>query len=121
MKIVSIETFTNEYVGLVRLRTDEGDEGWGQTSTYNSEITAQVLHLQVAPHVLGMSGHDISEVNSEVLDREHKFPGTYLYRALCGVDTALWVTSHLINHQKQIYNWKFNNNSLRPSITFLRH
>ena len=70
MKIVSIETFTNEYVGLVRLRTDEGDEGWGQTSTYNSEITAQVLHLQVAPHVLGMSGHDISEVNREVLERE---------------------------------------------------
>jgi len=53
MKIISVETFTNEYVGLVRLRTDEGDEGWGQTSTYNSEITAQVVHLQVAPHVLG--------------------------------------------------------------------
>jgi len=90
MKIISVETFTNEYVGLVRLRTDEGDEGWGQTSTYNSEITAQVVHLQVAPHVLGMSALDISEVNREVLEREHKFPGTYLYRALCGVDTALW-------------------------------
>ena len=67
MKIISVETFTNEYVGLVRLRTDEGDEGWGQTSTYNSEITAQVVHLQVAPHVLGMSALDISEVNREVL------------------------------------------------------
>ena len=90
MKIISIETFTNEYVGLVRLRTDEGDEGWGQTATYNSEITSQIVHLQVAPHVLGMSGLDIPEVNREVLEREHKFPGTYLYRALCGVDTALW-------------------------------
>ena len=90
MKIISVETFTNEYVGLVRLRTDKGDEGWGQTSTYNSEITAQVVHLQVAPHVLGMSALDISEVNREVLEREHKFTGTYLYRALCGVDTALW-------------------------------
>ena len=90
MKIISIETFTNEYVGLVRLRTDEGDEGWGQTSTYNSEITSQIVHLQVAPHVLGMSGLDIREVNREVLEREHKFPGTYLYRALCGIDTALW-------------------------------
>jgi len=37
-----------------------------------------------------MSALDISEVNREVLEREHKFPGTYLYRALCGVDTALW-------------------------------
>ncbi len=90
MKIISIETFTNEYVGLVRVRTDEGDEGWGQTSTYNSEITARVVHLQVAPHVLGMSALEIDEVNREVLEREHKFPGTYLYRALCGVDTALW-------------------------------
>ncbi len=90
MKIISVETFTNEYVGLVRVRTDEGDEGWGQTSTYNSEISAQVFHLQVAPHVLGMSGLDIANVNREVLEREHKFPGTYLYRALCGIDTALW-------------------------------
>jgi L-alanine-DL-glutamate epimerase-like enolase superfamily enzyme len=90
MKIISVETFTNEYVGLVRLRTDEGDEGWGQTSTYNSEITAQVVHLQVAPHVLGMSAIEIKDINREVLEREHKFPGTYLYRALCGIDTALW-------------------------------
>jgi L-alanine-DL-glutamate epimerase-like enolase superfamily enzyme len=90
MKIISVETFTNEYVGLVRVKTDEGDEGWGQTSTYNSEITAQVVHLQVAPHVLGISALEIDEVNREVLEREHKFPGTYLYRALCGVDTALW-------------------------------
>ena len=82
MKIISIETFTNEYVGLVRLRTDEGDVGWGQTSTYNSEITAQVVHLQVAPHGLGMSGIDIPEVNRKVLEREHKFPGTYLYLSL---------------------------------------
>ena len=33
MKIISVETFTNEYVGLVRLRTDEGDEGWGPGCT----------------------------------------------------------------------------------------
>lgn len=90
MKIISIETFTNEYIGLVRVRTDEGDEGWGQTSTYNADISAQVLHRQVAPHVLGLRGDDIDFINKEVLEREHKFPGTYLYRALSGLDTALW-------------------------------
>ena len=90
MKIISIETFTNEYVGLVRVRTDEGDEGWGQTSTYNADISAQIVHRQVAPHILGWSGLDIDDLNREVLEREHKFPGTYLYRALCGLDTALW-------------------------------
>ena len=90
MKIISIETFTNEYVGLLRVRTDDGDEGWGQTSAYNADISAQVVHRQVGPHILGWEGDDIGDLNREVLEREHKFPGTYLYRALSGLDTALW-------------------------------
>jgi L-alanine-DL-glutamate epimerase-like enolase superfamily enzyme len=90
MKIISIETFTNEYVGLLRVRTDDGVEGWGQTSPYNADISAQVVHRQVAPHILGLEGDDISDLNREVLEREHKFPGTYIYRALSGLDTALW-------------------------------
>jgi L-alanine-DL-glutamate epimerase-like enolase superfamily enzyme len=79
MLISSIETFATPYVSLVRVRTDEGDEGWGQ-----------VVHRQVACHVLGMDAGDTDAVTQTVLDREHKFQGTYLYRALCGVDTALW-------------------------------
>jgi L-alanine-DL-glutamate epimerase-like enolase superfamily enzyme len=90
MLISSIETFASEYVTLVRLRSDEGDEGWGQVSPYNADITAEIVHRQVARHVLGMDANDIDAVNATVLDREHKFQGTYLYRALCGVDTALW-------------------------------
>ena len=90
MKIISIETFTNEYMGLLRLRTDTGEEGWGQTCTYNADITAQVVHRQIVPHVIGLDANDIGGLNRLVLEREHKFPGTYLYRALCGLDTALW-------------------------------
>ncbi len=90
MIITSIETFANEYVALVRVRTDEGDEGWGQVSPYNADITAEIVHRQVAQHVLGQDAADIDAVTQTVLDREHKFQGTYLYRALCGVDTALW-------------------------------
>ncbi len=56
MKIISIETFTNEYIGLVRVRTDEGDEGWGQTSAYNAVISALLVHRQVAPHGRVWSG-----------------------------------------------------------------
>ena len=90
MIITCIETFASEYVALVRVRTDDGDEGWGQVSPYNADITADIVHRQVACHVLGMDAADISAVTNRVLDREHKFQGTYLYRALCGVDTALW-------------------------------
>lgn len=90
MKIASIETFTNEYVGFVRVRTVEGDEGWGQVSTYNADITSQIVHRHIAPHTLGQDASDLKGLTQTVLEREHKFPGSYLYRALCGVDTALW-------------------------------
>ena len=68
MKIISIETFTNEYVGLLRVRTDDGVEGWGQTSTYNADISTQVVHRQVVPHILGWEGDDIENLNREVLE-----------------------------------------------------
>ncbi|MEY3920029.1 MAG: hypothetical protein RLZ15_823 [Actinomycetota bacterium] len=58
-KITSIESYTDEFVCFVKVTTDEGLEGWGQTSTYNADITAQVLHRQVAPWVLGQSADDI--------------------------------------------------------------
>ena len=72
MLISSIETFASEYVTLVRVRTDDGDEGWGQVSPYHADITAQVVHRQVACHVLGMDANDIDAVTAIVLDREHK-------------------------------------------------
>ncbi len=90
MKIQSIESFSTEDVGLVRVRSDEGAEGWGQVSPYNADITALVLHRQVAPHALGQDALDIDGLVDLVVEREHKFPGSYLRRALAGLDTALW-------------------------------
>jgi L-alanine-DL-glutamate epimerase-like enolase superfamily enzyme len=90
MKIESIETFSNEFVGLVRVRADDGAEGWGQVSTYNADITALVLHRQVAPHALGQDALDIDALVERIPELEHKFPGSYLRRALAGLDTALW-------------------------------
>lgn len=49
MRIRSIETFATQSVCLVRVRTDDGAEGWGQTAPFNADITATVLHRQVAP------------------------------------------------------------------------
>ena len=90
MKIRSIETFCNEFVGLVRVRTDDGSEGWGQVSTYNADITAKVLHRQVAPYALGADALGIEALIDKIAELEFKFPGSYLRRALAGLDTALW-------------------------------
>ncbi len=88
--INSITTYSNQFVSFVHVATDAGLEGWGQTSTYNADITAKVLHRQVAPWVLGQPASDIGALVSRVEEKEHKFPGTYRLRAFAGIDTALW-------------------------------
>ena len=50
----------------------------------------QVLHRQVAPWVLGQDTTDLDNLLDLVTEREHKFPGSYLCRAMGGFDTALW-------------------------------
>src|SRR5579864_5025464 len=90
MKIAAIETHVNRFVGMVRVRTDAGEAGWGQLSPYNADITAAVLHRQVAPHALGADADDVEGLVGRIPELEHKFPGSYLCRALGGLDTALW-------------------------------
>ncbi len=90
MEIQSIETFSTELVCLLRLRTDSGHEGWGQVAPYHADITAKVVHRQVAPHVLGADASDIDALVDLIPEREHKFPGSYIQRAVGGLDTALW-------------------------------
>lgn len=90
MRLRRIETFSNRFIGFVRITDEDGATGWGQVSTYNSDITATVLHRQVAPWVLGTSFDNVDALTDRVIEREHKFPGSYIKRALGGVDTAIW-------------------------------
>lgn len=90
MKITKIETFSTEFVGFVKVTTEDGSEGWGQVSTYNSDISSLVLHRQVAPYALGWDAFDLNGLVDIIPEKEHKFPGAYLRRAIGGVDTALW-------------------------------
>ena len=90
MKIAKLETFANEAVAFTRVTADTGDIGWGQVSTYHADITAQVFHRQVAPYALGRDAVDFDDLLDVVTEREHKFPGSYLRRAMAGLDTALW-------------------------------
>jgi L-alanine-DL-glutamate epimerase-like enolase superfamily enzyme len=88
--ITRLETFATPDVTMVRLTTADGGIGWGQTSTYHADITAQIFHRQIAPWVLGRDVHDIAGAVQIVEEREHKFPGSYRCRALAGLDTAMW-------------------------------
>ena len=89
-RITRIETFATPLIGFVRVTTEDGAQGWGQVSTYNSDITCQILHRQVAPWALGRGADALEDVIAEIPLREHKYPGTYLCRAMAGLDTAVW-------------------------------
>lgn len=90
MKIKRIETFCDRFIAFVRVTADDGSQGWGQVAPYNADITAQVLHRQVAPWSLGRDAQDVDALMDAIPEREHKFPGSYLSRAMGGLDTALW-------------------------------
>jgi L-alanine-DL-glutamate epimerase-like enolase superfamily enzyme len=90
MKIRRLETFTSPFVGFVRVTTDSGEQGWGQVSTYHADITCEIFHRQVAVHALGTDALDFADTLALIGEREHKFPGSYLRRAMTGLDTALW-------------------------------
>ena len=90
IKIKSIETFTTRDVCFVRVTAADGMRGWGQTAPYHADITARVVHRQIAPHALGRDAQDIEYLVDLIPEKEHKFPGSYIKRAIGGLDTALW-------------------------------
>ena len=90
MKIQRIETFSRQQLAFVRLTTDDGAQGMGQLSTFNADISAKVLHRQVAPIALGADAKDNDALVDRVIEGTYKFPGSYVCRALTGLDTALW-------------------------------
>ncbi len=89
-RIKKLETFHDEFVCFVRLTTEDGRIGWGQTSTYNADITATIFHRQIAPWALGADIGDPAALVARIEEREHKYPGSYRCRALAGLDTAMW-------------------------------
>lgn len=90
MKITKLETIGTQEVTFTRLTTEDGAQGWGQLSTYNADITAEVFHRQVARHALGTEVEDMEDTLRLISEREHKYPGSYLRRAQTGLDTAVW-------------------------------
>ena len=119
-RITKIESFCNEYIGFVRLTNEDGAQGWGQVSTYNSDITCQILHRQVAPWTLGQKTEDLDDLLDLVTEREHKFPGSYLRRAMGGFDTAIWDMKGKVTGQPVVKLLGGNPGSLRAYASSMK-
>ena len=103
MKIIKLETFAIPDVGLLKMTTDTGNEGWGQIATYESaDLVARVLHRQVSPVALGKDPYEQEELNDLVIEENLKFPGSFICRALAAIDTAIWDMKGKIS-QKPVY------------------
>lgn len=89
-KITRIETYSKENIAVVRVSTDDGHSGWGQISTYNSDIASTILHRNLAQHVLGKDPAHIDEITDQCVEKNLKYPWSYVNRALGGIDTAIW-------------------------------
>ncbi len=90
LKIAKVESWTLGAYGMVRITTSDGQEGFGQMSSFDPDITATVLHRQVAPRVLGSDPAGIDDLVDRVIDSNMKYPWSYVCRALSGIDTAIW-------------------------------
>jgi L-alanine-DL-glutamate epimerase-like enolase superfamily enzyme len=90
VRITRIETLVRGPLAIVRVGTDEGVVGLGQTAPYEAATSAHVLHTMVAPVFLGKDPWDVETLVDECLRMHYKFPSSFLHRALAGVDTALW-------------------------------
>lgn len=90
MKIARIESYSNRLACLVRVTADDGSVGIGQTSVYEADIAATVLHRMIAPVSLGLDPREPKALTERVLEATLKFPGSFVCRALCGVETACW-------------------------------
>ena len=85
-----METFTRGSLSVVRVRTDSGQEGYGQIAPYNADISATVLHRMIAPHALGKDPAALDAINNQCVEANYKVPWSFVCRALAGLDTALW-------------------------------
>ena len=91
LKIQSIETYTQgTNLSFVRVLADDGSYGYGQISPYEADISATILHRKIAPLALGRDPADIESINDRCIEDNHKFPWTFVCRALSGLDTAVW-------------------------------
>lgn len=90
-KVTSIETFASgTTVCFVRVRTDDGGEGIGQTAPSDADISATILHRKIAPLMLGADPGDFETLSDHCIDENYKYPWSFVCRALAGVDTAIW-------------------------------
>ncbi len=90
MKIIRFDTYALPQVGVLKLTLEDGTVGWGQIASFEAaDIVAEILHRQIAPHLLGIDWPSVESLLSAITDRTLKFHGSHISRGTAAIDTAL--------------------------------
>ena len=89
MKIDKIETFLVSHFLVVRITTDDGTEGIGESSYWAFPRAAEETIRGFTDDLVGMDPGDTEHIWN-YLHRKHSFRGNSLAGAISAIDIALW-------------------------------
>lgn len=113
MIIKEITTYTTPQLCVVEVRTDDGLVGIGQTAPQHAAITTKVLHEMVGPFFLDKNPRHVEQLTEEYIRLHYKFFGSFMCRALCGIETALW---DVLGKSLELPVYELLGGAVRPSV-----
>ncbi len=90
MKITAVTPLLLKGMLLVRVETDAGIVGWGESSPMNAQVVAAHLNHSLAPLVLGHDPFEIERLVEEMFVKTYKIAGQTQAMAISGIEIALW-------------------------------
>jgi L-alanine-DL-glutamate epimerase-like enolase superfamily enzyme len=91
IKITGLKTFVLPRAILVKLETNAGIDGWGESSPNNTRLIETFIQTDMKERVIGRDPFDVEPIWDELFWYNHDLgPGGALPYAIAGIDLALW-------------------------------
>lgn len=90
MRITEVTCYRSPSKFYVRVATDEGAFGFGESSPMRPDVLLEIFRVVIRPAVLGMDPFMAEAIEERVLRRNYKISGQLLAAAFSGLEIALW-------------------------------
>ncbi len=91
IKITGIKTFILPRAVLVKIETNAGISGWGESSPNNTRLIQTFIHTDMKDRIIGKDPFNTEPIWDELFWHNHDLgPAGALPYAIAGIDLALW-------------------------------
>ncbi len=90
MKITKVDVFLLKPTVLVKVETDAGVTGWGESSPMNGPVVAAHIHHSLAELAMGEDPFDIEKLSEKMFVGTYKIAGQAQAMAASGIEVACW-------------------------------